>query len=127
MDIFSGLLLLFNGTGALFGGWSLMSKPDGSILGLSTDLLVNSPFRDYFVPGIILFTVNGLFSIFIMLMLFIKPVLFPAMLRLQGILLMVWILVQVAMIRTTSVLQLIFFTTGLIMIVLSFLIRKISR
>lgn len=31
------LLLLFNGTGALFGGWQLIAHPDGSSLQLTLD------------------------------------------------------------------------------------------
>lgn len=125
LNIFSFLLLLFNGSGALFGGWALMSEPDGSIFGLSTALLEHSPFRDYFIPGIILFTVNGLFIVFILLLLFFNPALFPVLLRLQGILLTGWIIVQIIMIRTPSILQLIFIATGLLMILLSRLYGKI--
>lgn len=45
------LTLGFNG---LVGGILLMLRTDGSLLGMQPDLLIDSPFRNYLAPGILL-------------------------------------------------------------------------
>lgn len=50
---------IFLGTGALFGGGSLILAPDGHLLGMSTHLLSGTPFRSFLVPGICLFVLVG--------------------------------------------------------------------
>jgi ABC-type proline/glycine betaine transport system permease subunit len=67
LTITAALLLLFNAIGALFGGWNLITHPDGSSLQMSLDFLKKTPFHTYLIPGIILFVANGLFSIFVLL------------------------------------------------------------
>lgn len=52
----------FVGIGALFGGCAAMLNPNGP-MGISVELLENSPFDNYFIPGLILFTVIGLGNI----------------------------------------------------------------
>ena len=59
-----GLLLLFNGIGAIYGGINLMIYPDGSSIQLSPDWIEGTMFKNYFIPGLVLFIANGLFSIF---------------------------------------------------------------
>lgn len=66
LKIFVSLLLLFNGIGAVYGGWNLMTHPDGSSLQMSVAYLEHSPFNDYFIPGIILFIANGLCSFIVL-------------------------------------------------------------
>jgi hypothetical protein len=52
-------LEIFLGVGALFGGGQFIMAPDGHLLGMTTAMLSGTPFRSYFVPGIILFTFVG--------------------------------------------------------------------
>jgi hypothetical protein len=49
------------GLGALGGGGVLMAGPDGSIIHMPLSLLQSSPFANFFLPGLILFTFVGLF------------------------------------------------------------------
>lgn len=55
-----GTLQAFIGLGAVGGGLMLIMEPSGSILGIPLEMLKNSPFPTYLIPGIVLFTVNGL-------------------------------------------------------------------
>jgi len=48
------LLHLFLGINGLIGGTLLVIKTDGSLLGMQPDLLINSPFTSYLVPGLLL-------------------------------------------------------------------------
>ena len=44
--------------GALYGGGALIVKPDGTLLGMKP-WLSKIPFRNFLMPGIILFLMNG--------------------------------------------------------------------
>lgn len=48
------LLHLFLGINGLIGGTLLVIKTDGSLLGMQSDWLKNSPFSTYFIPGLLL-------------------------------------------------------------------------
>ena len=55
-------LLAFLGLGAIGGGGALIVSPSGKLLGgLPLSILARSPFEDFLIPGIVLFTVLGLF------------------------------------------------------------------
>ena len=110
------LLLLFNGIGALYGGWSLISHPDGSGMGMPLSMLQHSPFHDYYIPGWILLICNGLFSISILALLITGDDRYKRLLVLQGIILLGWLLVQVVMIQTFVMLQLVCALAGIGMI-----------
>lgn len=58
---------------ALGGGAALLLAPDGSLLQISTAWIEQLPFHDFFLPGLILFTVNGLFPLFTLFGLIIRP------------------------------------------------------
>jgi hypothetical protein len=67
------MLHLLLGISALYGGGMLLLKPDGSLLGMNTDWLLQSPFNNYFIPAIFLFLLIGLFPLFILFGLINKP------------------------------------------------------
>ena len=58
--ILAGVLLIINGMGALYGGLNLIVYPNGNSLQLPLEYLNHSPFNNYFIPGVILFVMNGL-------------------------------------------------------------------
>ena len=49
----------FIGIGAFFGGGLLILAPDGHLLGLTTKMLIGTPFDSFLLPGILLFTFIG--------------------------------------------------------------------
>ena len=55
--------LLFLSTGAIYGGGSLIISPDGSLLQMDPKWLDLIPFPNYLIPGIILFTLLGIFPL----------------------------------------------------------------
>jgi len=114
------LLLLFNGLSALWGGAALIYAPDGAIMHMAPAVyLSHSPFNSFLIPGIILFTCNGLFSIFTAIAGMRTYKAFPALLLAQGMILCGWIGVQILMIRTINPLHGVFGFTGLAMVLLS--------
>jgi len=54
------ILLAFLGLGAIGGGGALIVSPTGKLLGMPLSMLKNSPFNNFFVPGIILFSIFGI-------------------------------------------------------------------
>ena len=51
---------LFQAVGALGGGTALMASPKGGIIKMPLRDLDGSPFKDFLIPGIILFVVLGI-------------------------------------------------------------------
>jgi hypothetical protein len=58
-----GVLQVLIGLGAVGGGLGLVMDPSGGNLGIPLELLEDSPFATYLIPGIVLLTVNGLGSL----------------------------------------------------------------
>ena len=126
LRVFVIFLLLLNGTGALFGGGQLMMHPDGSTMDLSLDLLKHSPFHDYLIPGIVLFFANGLFSFFVIAMILLDSRNYVLYIIAQGIILIVWILVQVIIIKMVTQLHVLLGTVGILLIICGGILKKID-
>ncbi len=114
-------LHLFVGIGALAGGLAAITNPQNP-LGIPIEVLKNSPFTSYLIPGIILFTIIGLGNIFSAFMFHLRS-------RFQGYIssvfswaLVIWIVVQCIMMQDIALLHVIFFIIGLIQAVLSTII-----
>lgn len=114
-------LHVFVGVGALLGGLAAIINPQGP-LGISVVVLKNSPFSDFLIPGIILFTIVGLGNVISALMFRIKT-------KYQGYIssvfswaLVIWIIVQCIMLNAVAFLHVLFFTIGLIEAILSMMI-----
>ena len=107
-------ILLLLGLGALAGGIALVAKPDGSVMQFDVKLLAGSPFSDFVVPGLIL---GGLFGIGS----FVTAGLGVARFRIAPFLAfaigcgqMIWIVVELAIIRELSFLHPVCFGIGLV-------------
>ena len=111
-------LHLFVGMGAIAGGLAAITNPYEP-LGMPIDLLKNSPFSNYLIPGIILFTIIGIGNIF-------SALAFRFKLKLQGynssifsFALVIWIIIQCIILNTIAFLHGLFFLIGIIQAVLS--------
>ena len=92
-------MLLFNGIGAIYGGWSLITDPTGDKLQLPLNYLEPTPFRNYLVPGIVLLLVNGIFSFFTLSTIILENKRASLYIMAQGILLSGWIIVQIILLQ----------------------------
>lgn len=115
------ILHLFVGIGAIAGGSMAILNPY-TPGGMSTDALNHSPFSNFLIPGIILFTVIGLGNLFSSMTFLFKS-------KYQGYIssvfswaLVIWIVVQCIMLRTIVYLHVIFFIIGIVQAFLSFTI-----
>lgn len=127
LSIFSGILLLFNGIGALFGGYHLIAHPDGSSLQMPLSMLATTPFTDFLIPGIILFVANGVSSLAVFTTLVVKYKNSALLISAQGIILAGWILIQVLLIQGVHALHFIFGGVGLLLIICGWLQQKFQR
>jgi hypothetical protein len=86
--------------GALAGGAALFFSPDGTALGLPLALLEHAGFESFRLPGLILFAVNGLLPLVSALGVLRRRRWAPAGVMAVGILLVGWIAIQVALLRS---------------------------
>jgi hypothetical protein len=127
LNIFASFLLLFNGTGALYGGWNLITHPDGSSLQLPLQLLNHTPFDNYFIPGVILFIANGLFSIATFVVFLLRYRNYAWFVVAQGLILTGWIAIQVVLIQTINFLHMTLGLTGISMIASGLLLKRLAK
>lgn len=66
-------LLLFLSLGALFGGVVLVLDPSGELLQMPAIILKNSSFNNFLIPGLILFTILGVFPALVFYSLLKRP------------------------------------------------------
>jgi hypothetical protein len=124
LKILSVVLLLFNGIGAIYGGLHLLLHPDGSSLGISTDWLKHSPFDSFFIPGLVLFLVNGLFDFFVLWQMVSNKPESGLYVLAQGTVLCGWILIQILMLQTVYFLHYTLGGIGLALVFLGYVLRR---
>ncbi len=117
-----GIIHALVGIGAVPAGYLFLSEPDGSSMGMTTDALANSPFKDYFIPGLFLLIVNGIFNLVNAVLCLVKYRYAPFFSLMLGSAMLVWVLVQVWSIGLTHFLQPSYFVIGIVEIILSFFI-----
>ena len=121
------LLLAFNGIGAVYGGWHLMTDPTGLSIQLSHSYLNGTIFPDYTIPGIILFVFIGIFSIIAALWVVCRWKNDSKLVIIEGVLLTGWIVIQMIMIRTVYFLQFILGGIGILLLLAGFILLKKER
>lgn len=111
----------FVGIGGMVGGLPTILNPEGP-LGIPVEILKNSPFSNFLIPGIILFTIIGLGNVISAITILFKS-------RFQGYIssvfswaLVIWIVVQCIMLNAINILHIIFFVIGIVEVVLSTII-----
>jgi hypothetical protein len=113
------LFLLFLGFVALtafIGGAMLVSAPDGHTMHLSLNLLSGGLLHDYTLPGFVLFFVVGGSSLFALMGTIRhhpKAYLFSMV---AGLIILIWIIVQIILIRTLYFLQVIYILLGIFIV-----------
>lgn len=106
-------LLIFLGIGALAGGIALASRTDGSVMQFPLSLLNGSPFSDYFYPGLILGGLFGVGSLVVALLGVRGWHVAPFLAFAIGCAQMIWIVVELAVIKELSFLHPVMFAVGL--------------
>jgi hypothetical protein len=126
-------LMLFQAISALPSAFMLIMKPSGELLGMPLSHLQHSPFHDFLIPGLFLFLILGVLPLIIFIGL-VKPFgsrFFEALniYKAQhwswtfsyytGIILVMWINLQLLMIRQWDFLHLFYSSLGLLIIIMT--------
>ena len=107
------LLLFLTGVSALVAGYSFMADPSGKGIRISTEYLQYSPFRNFLIPGIILFVTIGVWSMLTAVAAIMKRKCYPGMVLVQGCILSGWILIQIFLVRDLNGLQITMLAIGI--------------
>lgn len=114
------------GIGAAVSGVLLVIRPSGELLQAPVEMLKGSPFSDFFVPGIVLFLVNGIGQLLAGVITLRRHPCAALTGAVFGIGLMIWIFVQVNMIGGGHILQYGYFFIGVLETSLAFMIGNSS-
>ena len=121
------------GFGAFISGGLLVAAPDGSLMQMPLKMLQYSPFFNFLIPGIILLVLLGLYPMAVAYALWRKPAWrwpdginpfkymhwgWAASLS-TGVILLVWITVQLVMLRSLAFLHVLYFVWGWMLIILT--------
>jgi len=127
------ILQFLLGLGAFISGGMLVAAPDGALIHMPLSMLQFSPFANFLVPGIILSLLLGLYPMAVAYCLWRKPAwgwpdginpfkqmhwCWAASLS-SGVILLVWITVQMLLLRAVAFLHILYFTWGWAMIILT--------
>jgi hypothetical protein len=122
-----GVLQSLIGIGAVISGALLIIRPDGHYLQIPLDMLKNSPFRNFLIPGVILFLVIGVGNI-------VSAVLSFRIQRIAGFAglffgfgLVIWLFVQINLVGGGHWLQYLYFVLGIIQLLLGIAMRELER
>jgi hypothetical protein len=118
-----GVLQILVGAGAIPAGLSMLARPDGSGLGLPIHLLEASPFETFLIPGLVLLIVNGILQLGGAVASFRKHRKAGRLGMALGLLLICWILVQMAMIREAGLLHFIYLGIGTLQFRIGYLLH----
>lgn len=113
VDRFLFILHILVGIGALAGGMMAILNPQ-TPGGITVDALKNSPFNNFLIPGIILFSVIGLGNLTSAITLHFKVKYHGYISSVFSWALVIWIVVQCTMLRSIVALHVIFFLIGLV-------------
>lgn len=124
-------LLFFQSASGLYGGTALLMDPTGNLLQIPTTLLESSPFQDFLIPGIILFSILGIFPMIVFVGSWQRKMWARPGAILVSMALIIWIGVQIAMIgyEPEPPLQLVYGLVGVALLILTQLpaVRKILK
>jgi hypothetical protein len=114
------VLLILSGLAACFGGLMLLTDPTGERLGLTLNRLRFLPFRDYLLPGLLLFVLIGAGSLVVAVMMIKKARRARLLLILQGVVFLCWAFLQAMTISSSLVY--IFGIAGMLLIINGFIL-----
>ncbi len=123
------------GVGAVISGGLLMAAPDGHLMQMPVSMLDHSPFSNFAIPGLILFTLLGIYPLCVAYGLWKRPgwrwpdAINPfkgihwswAASLAAGVIVVIWIVVEVIMLRAFEFLHALYLGWGIVLIVLTLL------
>jgi hypothetical protein len=118
------ILQTFTALGAIPAGLMFIISPDGSLLGMNIEMISSSPFNSFLIPGIFLFTVNGLGNAAGALLAFSSNRHAGITGLILGVILCTWIIFQLFWLNEVSFLQPALFIVGAATAISGYIVRK---
>ena len=129
------VLHLLLGLGAVASGGMLLAAPDGHLMQMPLSMLEHSPFPSFLIPGVILFTLLGIYPLCVAYGLWKRPGWrWPDRLNpfkgihwswagslAAGVIVVIWIVVEVIMLRSFVFLQILCLVWGIVLILVTLL------
>jgi hypothetical protein len=123
MRNFLMIMLFLTGITALFLGISMMSVPNGALLNIPVNLLSNTSFRDFQIPGLMLVITVSLPCLIALLFYIINhPSRFSWALG-AGILTLSWVIAQYVLINGYLLFNALYFLMGLLVVIMAVQLR----
>lgn len=119
-----GVLQAFIGIGAVAGGLSLVLDPSGANLGTPLAMLEATPFTTFLIPGIVLFTVNGLGTLAGAIVSFTHQRYAGEVALALGAFLIAWILIQGYWMAGFHWLHWLYLILGIVEVILGWSVRR---
>jgi len=127
------LLQILLGVGAVLSGAMLVAAPDGHLLQMPLSMLQYSPFPNFLIPGVILSTLLGIYPLVVAYSLWKRPAWrWPDVINpfkrthwswagslAAGVIVVIWIVVEVIMLRSVGFLHVLYFVWGIALILLT--------
>lgn len=118
------ILLFFTSLNALIAGFLFVIDPTGKLMGMTVDYLKNAPFQTFLIPGIVLFTFNGVLNLLAGVAVIYRKWYSAYFSILQGLILIGWIVVQMIMVQDFNMLHFTMLTIGVMLVICGLIIRK---
>jgi hypothetical protein len=122
---FLGALQIFIGLTAIAGGFGLVSDPSGTKMNIPLEWLSNSPFTNYFVPGLVLLIVNGVGNFFAGIVTFLRSRYAGNMAVALGTFLILYIIIEVWFVGLVTLLQPLYLILGITELMFGLKLRKL--
>ena len=113
------IILSFVGLTSVISGLLMMSIPDGSVLNLPISILKNTPFKDFQLPGLLLFVFIGCTS---MMAVFYSLVMNKKRFNWSiatGVMILLWMFFQFIFLKNYLLVELIYLISALFIITIS--------
>lgn len=120
---FLGILQALIGLTAIAGGFRLISNPNG-IPDFPIEWLSNSPFNNYFIPGLVLLIVIGLGNVLAGTVTFLRKRYSGSIAIVLGIFLILYMAIEVWFVGLRNFLQPLYFILGVIVLILGLKLFK---
>lgn len=117
-------LLAIISLAAMIGGIPMIVHGTGDAVGLSSDYLAHAPFESYRLPGVLLVVLNGMGSLIAFVVLYNNWRYHSYTVRAMGIVLLVWILMQVIILRELNTLHILFAVMALALMMIGNYLKR---
>ncbi len=116
------ILISFVGIAAFICGLMMINRADGTTLGLSVEILHNSLFKNFLLPGVFLTTIGlvNLIAVFYNIKRHAQRYNWAIA---SGILIIGWIVVQKILINDSSLLQYLYLSIGMLILLVAYQLK----